>query len=379
MSALWNQGIRSTWLAEGIAGVILALLAACPVHAKTREEVGALCRDSMDCMARNQPAIRALGLSFSEITKHFLLGHEPQDLAAIDDTHELLRLGMSLIKLLKYCNSGALSRLGQVMTLSSGHYDERSPWVGRKAQALRQLEDRSTALPGLVALSRALYADGSVCKFESGTERRHEQAHFRMIPFQFAAQAEALSREELKAQIARHDPFRPLEGVFESSGFRAGVTYIYDVDNLWNDWNIHVMEDPQGISLPAVSVSESGWVVPPSVVALHELEHVARIRLGTPEKSAPRESSQGHLDELGPVIEQIVLQDKILKKIRGVPLESVETYPCIPIGPGEKPIQLGEMANFFRRLISLHGSVEAALLSPEGLQWLKEYSKASGS
>gem|GEM_PF-2662656 len=378
MSSRWNQGIRSTWLAEGIAGVILALLAARSIQAETREEVGALCQDSMDCMALSQPAIRALGLSLSEITTHFLLGHEPGDLAAIDDTHELLRLGMSLKKLLKYCNIGELSRLGQVMAFSPGRYDERSPWVGRKAQALRQLEDRSTALPGLVALSRALYADGSVCRFGSRSERRNEQAHFRMIPSQFAAQAEALSREELKEQIAHHDPSRSLEGVFEASGFRAGVTYIYDVDNPWNDWNIHVMVDPQGISLPAVSVSESGWVVPPSVVALHELEHVARIRLGAPEKSAPRESSQGHLDELGPVIEQIVLQDKILKKIRGVPLESLETYPCTPIGPGEKPIQLGEMANFFRRLISLHGSVEAVLLSPEGLQWLKEHSSAAG-
>jgi hypothetical protein len=332
----------------------------------------------MDCLARNEPAIRDLGLNLSEISRHFLLGHEPGELSVIQDTHELLRLGVSLKKLLKYCASGAHARLGQVMSFAPGHYDEQSPWVGRKAAGLRQLEERSTALPELVALSSALYADGSSCSSESGIERRKELAHFRMIPSEFATQAEALAREELSLQMARQDPARPLEGVFEASGFRAGVTYIYDVDNSWNDWNIHVMVDPAGISLPAASFSPSAWVVPPSLVALHELEHVARIRLREPEKTVASESSQGHLDELGPVIEQIVLQDKILKKIRGVPLESVETYPCTPVGPGDKPIQLGNMANHFRKLISLHGSVEAALLSPEGLQWLKEHSSAAG-
>ncbi len=359
-------------------GLFLAVLVARPAHAYSREEVEVLCRDSMDCLVRNEPAIRDLGLSLSEISRHFLLGLEPGDHSSSQDTHELLRLGASLKKLLKYCTDGAFSRLGQVMALAPGHYDERSPWVGRKAAALRQLEGRSTALPGLVALSRALYADGSVCRFGSVSERRTELAHFRMIPSEFVTQAEALARDELKLQMERHDPKRPLEGVFEASGFRAGVTYIYDVDNLWNDWNIHVMVDPQGIAVPGLSTSDSGWAVPPSVVALHELEHVARIGLGEPEKPATRDPAQGHLDELGPVIEQIVLQDRILKKIRGVPLDSVQTYPCTPVGPGEKSIQLGEMANLFRRLISLHGSVEAALLSPEGLQWLKEYSSAAG-
>ena len=192
-----------------------------------------------------------------------------------------------------------------------------------------------------------------------------------MIPASLESAANARGEVLLRTYMDLHDPMRDREFVFQSSTFRSGVTLVSSVDNDWNDWKVQVAVDPAGIHLGSGTDPLPGaYFVPSSVVALHELEHVRRIAPGTPEE----EGTPRVTDELGPVLQQILLQDQIAKELSGSSLGTLKQYPCHPPVPkGKVALSLGETANLFRELIQKYGTPERAALSEEGLAFIRKH------
>jgi len=323
-----------------------------------------LCRESTECLARNAPELARLGMDIERILQFHL--KEVRELRAPSASDDLLlrRAILNLRKLHKYCENGIFEKLGE-RPITAGQYDERDPLLGSAAGELDLL--RTSATPAIRNFIHSLYQGGAVCSFDLPRGDEAQPAHLFMIEGEHADRAEALARLRLGALLAEKNPGRPTEMAYQPSAFRPGVTWTYDIDNDWNDWRVAVDVDPRGISL-----REGHWKVPASIVTLHELGHVARIRPGDPDSDPSNEAEAAILAELGPVIEQIVLQDEVAKAIHGSPLDSKRTYPCHPPAPpGKPPLDLGEAANVFRGLIREHGSPERAVLSPEGQRFIE--------
>jgi hypothetical protein len=265
---------------------------------------------------------------------------------------------------------GDWTKLGE-QPLSAGNFDEQSPLLGDLSSDLEFLERRVLQKPEVTRFIQALYTGGSQCVPSVSGESATRPSHFWMIPASLESAANARGEVLLRTYMDLHDPMRDREFVFQSSTFRSGVTLVSSVDNEWNDWKVQVAVDPAGIHLGSGTDPLPGaYFVPSSVVALHELEHVRRIAPGTPEE----DGTPPVTDELGPVLQQIVLQDQIAKELSGSSLGTLKQYPCHPPVPeGKVALSLGETANLFRELIQKYGTPERAALSKEGLTFIRKH------
>jgi hypothetical protein len=206
---------------------------------------------------------------------------------------------------------GDWTKLGE-QPLSAGNFDEQSPLLGDLSSDLEFLERQALQMPEVTRFIQALYTGGSQCVPSVSGESATRPSHFWMIPASLESAANARGEVLLRTYMDLHDPMRDREFVFQSSTFRSGVTLVSSVDNDWNDWKVQVAVDPAGIHLGSGTDPLPGAnFVPSSVVALHELEHVRRIAPGTPEE----DGTPPVTDELGPVLQQIVLQLEALVSV----------------------------------------------------------------
>jgi hypothetical protein len=330
-----------------------------------------LCQAGVLCLETNEPAIRALGLDITEIMRSYLRGpeqgHPPS--GGLPERRRAQYLTLRLRKMLKFCSLGDFAQLGE-QPLKEGRFDERSLFVGELAGDLNALRRFAEAHPEIERLISALYLGGSQCEGLSPGPDASRPSHFWMIPERHYAAAEEAAQGRLEQFLREKEPGRSPTSGYQASSFRAGVTLINSVDNAWNSWEVQVMVDPAGIHLGQSASERARFGVPPAVVALHEFEHVRRIEWGQ------KEEEQGHspLEELGPVLMQVVLQDELIKDAMGQPLGEVRAYPCGPSSlEGRPALRLGELANTFRGLISKYGTPERAVMSEEGLRWIRQY------
>jgi len=365
------------WISPCVFGVENDFLTANEDSIVYPASLESLCREGIHCLLQNEAALSKLGKDITEVIAYHTELPEVHSGAAHsfdahprgDDRRQLQFLNLRMRKLLKFCRLGEFTRLGE-QPIRPGRYDEQSALVGELAYDLDSLESFADSQPILSRFAQALYISGSECRgFDSGPERSRP-AHFWMIPESRYDAVESLARTRLLQSLGARDPARHPDAIYQASDFRPGVTLLNTTDNAWNSWEIQVLVDPAGIHLGSHLGPNERYGVPPSIVASHEIEHVRRIALG----AADDEHEGEYLEELGPVLQQILLQDELLKEIEGVPLGSTRVYPCSPpVTPGKARLELGELAQFFRNLIREKGSPERALMSPEALAWLGRY------
>ena len=203
-------------------------------------------------------------------------------------------------------------------------------------------------------------------KFDKATKNMYQQLYLSDSAYccllnddkdQIAIEAKAmLDEENLKYSENIEDYLHKV------SGFRS-VTYINDVDNEWNNWNIQIL-------IKGDCEGETNQYLPKNLVVLHELYHAKQKEPGEAENN-----SKGRFSELGAVIDSAVRSDIIHKKLNNIPINTIVEYPKkFKTSSGEE-INLGQLVNEFRIIKEEKGfeSWEQVFTSNEGIKLIKEY------
>ncbi|MBU0672111.1 MAG: hypothetical protein KJ732_03685 [Candidatus Margulisbacteria bacterium] len=248
----------------------------------------------------------------------------------------------------------------QAMAADPGRYYATDPFVGTLAARSSAFASFIRSNPQYGAFFRDLY---------EGAHSNSISAVMTMIPSQYAEQASALADPHLQALLTSVG--RSPEQAFSfGTGFQAGVTFIYDVENDCNTWNLHVYLDSDGAR---TEFAGGEYVVPWQNCGIHELGHVARTQRLSPE-DIPFE--QEAAEELANVCEQIILQDNIMRNILNLSPDTTVAYP-LGIATEREAIPLGNFAIMMRGLVALYGNIESALMSQEFQAFLGQHYSAS--
>ena len=223
--------------------------------------------------------------------------------------------------------------------------------------------------PEFIRFGHSLYYQNSNCPGEaSGNDL--PSTSMTMLPANLKEIVDKSSQLDLNSYLEKYS--LPPSQVVVEDDFRAGVTRIYDTDNEWNNWTTHIAIDPKG----AYNERFDAYV-PPQAISLHELCHVEHTLPGISEHETTNYSSSIH--EIPCVIDQIILQDKLYKQAKGIPMSKVVSYQN-PTQTNKKPglLNPGEIANTFRELKSKNsGDILKALMSAEGQAFVRSYFESS--
>lgn len=259
-------------------------------------------------------------------------------------------------KLKKFCELKKLAELNAPSL--KGRYNEESPILGVRANERLELERAAKDNSAIYRFANSLYNNSAACPGKG--QGPNPTAIFNMIPLSQKAKATEAARKKLEAYARTKGLSRDL--LYQESDFRSGVTYTNEVDNEFNDWNLQVLVDPAGVS------TEAGFFLPAEIVALHELGHVER---GLPGESESSEQCTSVIHELGPTLQQIIDTDDVYREINKIPAASNVSYGVkVPGNKGD--VGLGLVASTFRKLKAKYGSIEKAILSPEGQEFIKQ-------
>ncbi|MCK4550757.1 MAG: hypothetical protein KAT91_02295 [Candidatus Aenigmarchaeota archaeon] len=237
-----------------------------------------------------------------------------------------------------------------------GYHSILSPLVGTK-------------LDGNTALKRAMRKDtelhGVLQSFEFTI---HNEKYLNLIP---------LSKKEIADNLAKTLFEEYIEG-YSSSGININnaVRYTNDPGIISNQVSVYPYEAENTTWHLRASVQEEtkkgNFYQPRYIIAIHEVRHVEETFKGT--FDVCREMG----DELMPTVLSILLTDEVFKKIHNIDLVDEVNYgePLteygIPLKLDGREIDVGELANFYRGLYNIHGSLDMAILSKESLTFLKE-------
>jgi hypothetical protein len=223
-----------------------------------------------------------------------------------------------------------------------GHHSFNSPVVGSRCDEYQQLRDLAGTHPALPEFQKAIYENDLIY----------------LIPQEHRAKADRLAGDIYGNYLKKYQAagVRPDNAVeFTNSKFRAGVTYLCDVENRWNTWNMHAIVEAEGWT-------KNGCYLPAAITALHEVMHIEE----TPSGMSKRNWDSRPLTEILPALTTIISVDAINKRIQGIPLGNEVNYGK-SISWGGKQVDVGQLANFYRALVEKYGSVCKAVASPESL------------
>lgn len=327
---------------------------------KERSQLETTICDSLECLDRAHPQIAALGYDIEKISKHYLnIATQAKKTMREPDffvTTSLQKVYLSLRKLLKYCKMGHVEQV--LATRDPRFQDESSPILGARAEAAIALKNFSQDHSYLLNYIKHLYESPSECTAEDGDPKA--ASYIQMLPISIKEQASEIARKQLESYFDSFKlPKNYGEPFLDNPGYNR--TVISDLDNEWNDWNMQPMVDRSG-------VTKGRFFVPAEVVLIHELGHVERTLPGDSKIS----SDEDPIVEIGVTLDQIILQDEIYKKVKGLSLDQEVSYPCRP-KTNRGVLTLGKLANTFRDLRKKYGSVDRALISDEARVLLSRF------
>ncbi len=213
--------------------------------------------------------------------------------------------------------------------------------------------------PAFLKFGNALYngtPDGS---------GRNDVAVFKMIPYEQRKDAENVARDLYLQYCRVHDIDSQKQVDFFDEPFRAGVTYTYYKEDEYNVWNKQVLVFNGGI----LSEEENDYF-PAHLVALHELGHIERTVPYILEKIQEEDG----INEIATRINDAINADTVYKSIMEISIDEVVDYPeKLSTELVKEGLNVGLLANAFRILKDKHGTVEAALMSPEGMAFVLNY------
>lgn len=239
---------------------------------------------------------------------------------------------------------------------SDGIYGAGSFLLGIDAAAHHQLQHEKD--PAYVNFARELYTDN---------------ARLKMFPEDQQKQAENICQQLFEKRLQEYDICQQDTGFIYGKGYKKWSSCVHTEfeDTLQkSDWH-------QGIYIDTTQLRGPEYFSPIAATKLHELAHVMQSMPGgdafpfsRKDKSVGMYDFQ-YLSELAPMIEEIVIQDQVYKKINHIDLDQEVEYT-----PTEKnKINLGKIANDFRNLKEKTGlrSYEDVLLTPEAHQLVYGY------
>ncbi len=249
-----------------------------------------------------------------------------------------------------------------------GHHSFDSPLLGIHASTLEQYSAFAMKKPAFLRFGSALYFNDAKASTPPGFSLPSTPIVLMMIPEEQKAKADAIARDIYLRYCKEHavSPEAILDITDDDT--RPGVTYTYDVENLWNTWEVHVVVFSGG---NIIHDGDHSFYVPSSLLAIHEIGHLERIRPF--QKDTLYSEAETSIREIAQVIDGIILQDYVYKMINGISMDEVVEYPYkIPTSKGDG-VSLGLIANLFRKLKTKYGTIEKALMSPEGQKFVSEY------
>lgn len=265
--------------------------------------------------------------------------------------------------------------LRKEFSLNPGRYMPDSPILGLRTAELDKYAEFAKQHPAFIRFGHALYYGyPHLPEYDLSQGGERSRNTLNMIPLSLKEKADQIAKELYFEYCTRYylDPEKAVQ--WSNDVDREGVTWVYDVENEWNTWNVHVYVETRGMLLTG---TDQSYYSPPFLVALHELEHVERTKPFEPKRQFTRTGDSIH--EIAPMLDQIIYQDTIYKHILSIPIEQEVYYSeKLPCNLGNN-INLGLIANTFRRLKSLYGSIEAALMSSEGQKFVKSYYDNTGT
>jgi hypothetical protein len=227
-----------------------------------------------------------------------------------------------------------------------GHHTLQSPIPGTRSSELKMVQRVLKKHPVLEKYEKAIY----------------QPEFIYLIPSEKANEADHAAKELFLQYISKYSADGCTEHNivdWSDSQFRLGVTYVSDLENEWNTWFVN----------PVVEVKHERMhfkfnrYLPSHVVAFHELMHVEET------SRCKREHYQEPGIELLTATKTTILLDLIYKKIHGLEIDTEVNYGKMVGGK----IELGAVANFYRHLETIHGTLALALTSPESIQFLNRY------
>ena len=241
-------------------------------------------------------------------------------------------------KLLKYFPN-------EVPRIRISHFAENSNVLGAYAADFRELETKFGENLAYRWLSKVLY----------------DENRFKMLPLDFRDEIEPLAWEMLyslgeeKLGVSRDWMALFMSDALLES-FRS-VTFISDLDNPQNNWNVQVILAP-------IFSKEKGKYFPVALCALHELLHVQNFFPGV----LATEEVKDALTELPNSIQDIMLADILYKKVMGIDLMTEVKYPKV-----NSPVDYGKLAVFFHKLVQQYPdtNITALLLKPEVISYFQ--------
>ena len=238
-----------------------------------------------------------------------------------------------------------------------GYHSRLSPLVGTKLdenRALKRAMNRDTELQGVLQ------------SFESTIHDTSKYVY--LIPLSEKELADDIAKTLFEAYIKKYSPI--------GLNINNAVMYTNEDHVLSNrvvvrpyesedtTWHIRLLVEEE--------TKKDNFYQPRHIIAIHEVRHAEETIKGNTDLC--REVG----DELMPTLLSILLTDEIFKKIYGIVLVDEVSYnkPLteygIPLKIDDREIDVGELANFYRGLYNIHGSLNEAILSEESVTFLNE-------
>ena len=337
--------------------------------AKSIDEYTETCRGAFDCLDKFSPELSQLGRDVDEILSFYTrLSMEAADKNGkfTLGTFRLQRAYVAFKKVVKACALKKPELIGPY-PVADGVHTEFSPILGIKADSMESYSKFIKLNPEFLRFGNSLYFQNPNCPGSPApqSESGYESTSMTMLPKDLKDPSDTIALEKLNDYLARKK-LKPSQVVFEDD-FVPGVTHTYDIDNEWSDWRLQVVVDPSG----AFSERFSAYA-PSSVIALHELCHVEHILPG--ESGHQPTAYTSSVDEIPCVIDQIILQDEIYKKVKGISIQEEVKYKNPTRTNNGGGLNAGLIANTFRNLKNQHGGdVLKALMSDEGKKFVRTY------
>ena len=244
-------------------------------------------------------------------------------------------------------------------------HNAESPIIGLQSETFHSYETFAMDNPALLRFGNALYYDNAMLPNFMGDQALDGYARFKMIPVELQEQADQVAKFLYLEYCSQHG-LDPQTAVSWSEWKNTGGIIISDRDRDY--WSALALVGAEGIS---ETHNDREYYNSPYLVALHELSHIERTEIGHRHKK--RTLLDSSIDEIGTVIEEIILKDTIYKYIEGIPLDQEVDYPEALATSDGAGLNLGLVANTFRDLQLRYGSIEAALMSEESMAFVTSY------
>lgn len=326
------------------------------------------CKGAFDCLKKVSPKLLQLGKDVDKILSFYTkLAREASDKKGkfTLGSYKLQLAYIAFKKVIKACELGNLNLIGP-NAIRNGRHNEFSSILGVNSDLMIAYEKFAESNSEYLRFGNSLYSQNPNCPGESGRVNTPSTS-MTMIPESLKTKADEISLKALNKYLKPHQ-LKPSQVFEDSNRFRAGVTHIYDTDNKHNNWTTHVSVDPKGDFDQKFNA-----YVPAPVITLHELCHVENTLPGEPMTKTTSHSSS--ISETPCVINQIILQDEIYKKINGIPIKTVVDYPNHTQSK-DGTLNPGLIANTFRKLKNKNKeNIFKALMSKKGQTFVRKHFK----